>query len=267
MIAVFSHPVWAQDDKLELFDEFGRPNDEMRLARIDNLGFFIRKNPDKIGLIRISGGRDSSPSASYLFGALFRAQLLNHSKLDSSRFEIQNCSVNDPLLEIQFYLAARDAKRPDCDTTPPVFEKTTLFGIADEDHPYSCCNTIGGSETILDEFSNVLAKLLEKNPGSRVSLIGYAGTNVYNDNETARKTRWIAKKRRGWDNPAVVTRKLRKAEKYLLAHKIDASRISTINAGYENSTSNVEFWFIPAGDKAPKPKPDYVIRKKRKTKK
>ena len=214
----------------------------------------------------VFGGTDHSPSGSYRFGALYKAFMLNHAKLDAGRFEIRNCSVSEGALRNQFFIVARGAKKPECDTTLPVIEKTTLFGIAAEAHPDSCCNTLGGSDSILEEFSNVLARLLEKNPGSKVSLIGYAGTNVHNDNEKPRKTRWIAKKRRGWDNPAVVTRKLRKAEKYMLAHNIGASRISTINAGYKNTTSNVEFWFIPAGDKAPKPNPDYRVGKRSKTK-
>jgi hypothetical protein len=251
----------GQENGMQLIDEFGRPNDEERLSRISNLSFLIRNNPDKIGLIHISGGRDFSPSASYLFGALFRAQLINHSKLDASRFEIQNCGVNDPEIVIRLYIAARDAKRPDCDTTLPVFEKAALFGIAFEDYPDACCETIGGSDSIAEVFSDTLAKLLEKDPGSKVSLIGYAGTNVYTENETAGKTKWVAKKRRGWDNPTVVTRKLQKAEKYLLGHKIAPSRISKINAGYRNTTSNIEFWFIPAGYKAPKPTPDYRVGK------
>jgi hypothetical protein len=68
-------PFRGQETGLEFIDKFGRSNYEERLSRIDNLSNYIRDNPDKVGLIRISGGRDFSPSASYLFGALFRAQI------------------------------------------------------------------------------------------------------------------------------------------------------------------------------------------------
>ena len=265
MITVFTGGGWAQDDSLLLIDEFGRLTDDDRLARLDNFSIGLREHPDKTGLVRVSGGRSFSPSGSYLFGAIARAFLLNHAKFDPSRFEIQNCDVTGAELITKLYIVSSTAIKPPCDTTLPVFEKTTLFGTLYAGTTEGCCDIIGGTESILEAFSGTLAKLLEKNPGSKVSIIGYAGTNVYRENEKPRKTRWVAKKPRRWDMPAASARMLRKVEGFFREKNIDTSRIGKIYAGYKES-AEVEFWFIPAGDKAPKPNPDYRVGKRLKRK-
>ena len=128
-----------------------------------------------------------------------------------------------------------------------------------------CCDIIGATKSGLEVLSGTLAKILEKNPGSKVSIVAYAGTNVYRGNGRPRKTRWVAKKPRGWDTPAASARMLREAEGFFREKNIDTSRIGKIYAGYKDS-ARVELWFIPAGDKAPKPDPAYRIGKPPKTK-
>lgn len=251
MITVFTRAVAAQDESLELIDEFGRLTDDDRLARLGHFSYVLRNNPDKTGLVMVSGGRNFSPSASYYFGALYRAFLLNHAKFDASRFEIQNCDVTKAELITRFYVISSTAIKPACDTTLPAFEKTTLFGTVHAGTTEGCCDIIGSTESGLEVLSGTLVKLLEKNPGSKVSIFGYAGTNVYRGNENQRKTRWVAKKPRGWDTPAAITRMVRKAEGFFREKNIDTSRIGKINAGYKDS-ARVEFWFIPAGDRGAK---------------
>ena len=96
MITVFTGAAAAQDDSLLLIDEFGRLTDDDRLARLDNFSIALREHPDKTGLIMVSGGKSFSPSASYFFGALYRAFLLNHAKFDASRLRYKTAMSQMP---------------------------------------------------------------------------------------------------------------------------------------------------------------------------
>lgn len=64
------------------------------------------------------------------------------------------------------------------------------------------------------------------------------------------------------DSTATINRILLKEKNYLVkTHKIDISRIKTINGGYREWQA-IELWLIPKGEKPPKPTPKTFPKKK-----
>lgn len=262
VICVLACSTFAQENDLQLIDEFGRANDEERLARTDNLANALRNNPDKLALINISGGRDRSPSFNYLYGALIKAQLINHSKIDPARIEIQNCSVHDPEIINRFYIASKNAARPACDSSFPAFQDTAYFGTANEgSFEMGCCEVMGGAEAVLETFERVIIDLLKKHPGAKVTMIGYSGTNMWRSENSPVKTRIVTRKWRKWDSPLIVANMIRKVTSRFTKNGISPNRINIIAGGYKYYGGHVEFWIIPeGGGKTPKAKPDFVIK-------
>lgn len=69
------------------------------------------------------------------------------------------------------------------------------------------------------------------------------------------------------DSTKEINRNLRKEKNYLVEnHKIETSRIKTINGGYRE-WQEMELWFIPKGENAPKATPKTFPKKKRTEKK
>lgn len=268
IFGVFLTPAAAQDAGLQLIDEFGRINMEDLMARSDNLYIQLAANPDSKIVITITGSDYGSPSYSYRLGVLFRNYLLFHRKADPKRVEILNCSVTRPEIETRLYIASPGATLPACDTSLPVFDKTTLFGTANfaGQDDFGCCAIMGEEHAIFRVMMETAGRILEKAPGSKVYLIGYGGTNRY-DREDRAKTRVLARKPRGWDSPLFASGKLREAESFFIKQGVERSRIGKINAGYRERSMTVEFWIIPEGDKAPVPAPSYRVGKKAKKRK
>jgi hypothetical protein len=265
IIIAFVLPILAQQNGLELIDEFGRINDEDRLARTDHLAIRLKNDSGKIALIHISGGRERSPSFNYLFGALIKAQLINQSKIDAGRIEIQNCNVNEPTLKIQYYLAEKNAARPICDASLPLFEKTVHFGTVSSDESsfddMSCCPVMGGRREILEVFERTIVALLKKNPDAKIVLIGYSGTNIWPPENVPVKPRVVTRKSRKWDSPVIATNMAKKIAARFRASGIDPARMNISNGGYRYEGGHLEFWIVPAGGEKPKAKPDFLIKK------
>ena len=121
------------------------------------------------------------------------------------------------------------------------------------DDPYY----IVGTEQAISKITNhVLVELLSKSPQSRIYLIGYLGTNLYYRSKEIRKL----------DKPNLIHKMFREIEMKLIQNGVDDSRIVKVNGGYKDETRSVEFWFVPKGGEIPKPKPNYFLKKHRKTK-
>lgn len=264
LICTFASPVLAQENGLQLIDEFGRLNDEERLARTDNLAFSLKNNPDKIAIVHLSGGRDRSPSFNYLYGALIKAQLINHSKIDPARIEIQNCSVDKAYLETSFYIAAGNAARPVCDPSLPAFEKTAIFGTfyhGNGDEIPGCCEVLGGNKAVQDIFESKILEFLVKVPAARVTLVGYSGTNTSEPENARAGPRIVTHKGHRWDNPVIVTNVIKKIAARFRENGIDPNRINVTKGGYRYEGGHVEFWIVPVGGEIPKARSDFLVKK------
>lgn len=108
---------------------------------------------------------------------------------------------------------------------------------------------------------------MNKSPESKVYIIGYLGTNVYDIRKQDSKGEWQDIDIRNLDKPKLLNKMFREIETVFIQSGMDASRIVKVNGGYKDETRSVEFWFVPKGSEIPKPKPDYFSKKKLRKKK
>ena len=107
---------------------------------------------------------------------------------------------------------------------------------------------------------NVLKRLLNNAPESKLYVIAYLQTNFEEDEAG----KIIIGKPSRVDKKSYANKMFRAARKELLENGFSPSQIVTINGGYVNGNARrLEFWFVPQGGEIPKPKPDYVSKKRR----
>lgn len=132
-----------------------------------------------------------------------------------------------------------------------------IFNLTPGDN--ASINVDGSWEGEYSQFAlNVLKKLLDDSPGSRVYTIAYTKTNF----KTDENGNVIVRNPRRLDKKSYAQNMLRAARQELIKNGFSAARIVAINGGYVNDLARrLEFWFVPAGGMIPEPKPDYIPKK------
>jgi hypothetical protein len=255
----------AQENQPVLFDEFGKmPLDEMN-ARLDNLAIEINNTPQSKALVRIYGGEGSN---SYGRGSWIKSVWTVNRKNPPEKLLIQFCNINKEPLRTRFFVVRENDKVEACEENLSAPSATALFETIyfaqldfelvpmEDTFIYVDASPQGEYSRFAQE---TLKRLLSVSPQSRVYLIGYLQTNFETDFEgkiTSRKTNLPDKK-------SLAAKMLRSAKNKLLKNGFSPSQIVTIDGGYINDNGRrLEFWFVPKGGEIPKPKPDYVPKKR-----
>lgn len=261
--------VSAQENQPELLDEFGVLGDCDMSARIFNLGVHLGNNPQAKAVVRIYGGDKDFPGGAFFRGSLVESLRNNSFKFSRERLSVEFCNVNQQPLWTRIFIIGENTRVEPCaeNLSAPLatvrFE-TVYFGQPDfklvpmED---SSIDLHAVSQGEYSQFAQeALKKFLRDSPSSRVYLIGYLQTNFETDLEnktTSRKTSLLDKK-------SLAAKMLQSAKANLLKNGFSASQIVTINGGYvDGNGRRLEIWFVPEGGEIPKPKPDYIPKKRK----
>jgi hypothetical protein len=252
----------AQENRPKLFDELDNlPLDET-IIRVENLAREIRNNPNSKALIQVSGGHRTAFTAPYNRGALMKAIWQNNLMNPAENLLIQFCRVNQGPLETKFFVVREKDKVETCDENSAIPKETILFDNVAFYYPEFKLRPLenlpvehGFSDGEYSQFAlNVLKRLLNDSPGSKVCVIGYLKTN-FEEAESGK----IITKPAGLDKKAFAQKMMRAAKNELLKNGVAPSRIVTLDGGYVNGNERrLDFWFVPAGGAIPIPKPDYV---------
>jgi hypothetical protein len=246
-------------------DEFGILNLEDLMARTDNLAVQLQNDPNLITGIFVAAEpniRDFAFSAKY--AAMIKAYLVNNRKITPDRIFTVNLGIDSSARNIQLHTFGKDYKIYSTNRNVSTPEKTVLFDTRYFDNPYFkteyadlCCEIIGATEYMEKASIDFLADLMSRSPQSKISLIGYAGSNVFDTSFINSKGKLVKRSKRKLDSPQTVEKILRETKKLIVAKGIDESRISFIKGGYTDSTRKVEIYFIPQNGVIPEPKPNF----------
>jgi hypothetical protein len=256
----------AQENQPVLFDEFGQMSGDDMNARLDNLALEISKTPQSKALVRIYGGEGND---SYIRGSILKGVWSLNRKYPPERLLIQFCNVNKESLGTRFFVVRENDKVETCDENLTVPKETVLLETAYFE-PYinwkfeALENNGADWESLQGGYSeysqDALKRLLKDSPESKVYIIAYTLTNFEKDYNG----KVISKRIKNLDKKYIAQKMLRSTRSELLKKGVSRSQIITINGGYiSESQRRLEFWFVPQGGEIPKPKPDYVPKKRR----
>jgi hypothetical protein len=266
IILFFAVSISAQENQPQLIDEFDNyPLDET-MARLQNLMIEVGKTPNSKALIRIYGGRENYFAASYNRGSVMQAVLKNNLLYPIEKVVIQFCNINQEPVYTRFYIVRDNDKLETCDENLTSPKQTILFDVVSFHYqtfkltPFE--NLIvehGFSDGEYSQFSqDVLKRLLNESPESKLYLIAYLRTNFEEDESG----KIIVGKSGSLDKKTYANKMFRAARKELIKNGFSASQIVALNGGYVNGNGRrLEFWFVPQGGEIPKPKPDYIPKK------
>jgi len=275
IVFALAFSVSAQENKPELFDEFGEmPIDEMRF-RVINLALEVNKVPNSKALIEIYGRQKRSFASAYIRGSLMKSIWEKFIKLPPEKLLIQFCNINkEPILTKLSVVRENDKIEP-CDENLIVPKETVLFESSyfdvtdfsvseikfisvENDYP-----SVEGTEGNYSEIAqNVLKKFLKNSPGSRIYIIAYLNANF----ETIENDEFVTKKIPVLDRKSHANKMFRAARKVLIKNGFSPSQIVAIDGGYvKGNERRLEFWFVPNGGDIPKPQPDYFPKRAKRT--
>jgi hypothetical protein len=269
VLFLFSTALYAQNNeqKGRLIDSFGSITTDDLLGRIGIYWELLKDNPKAKVLVKISGG---AITGAYVRGALIKTYLKNNDKLSAEKFTVQFCNINKAPIETRLYILDENEKIETCEENLTVPDKTVLFeslyfyykdSVFSSKEPFENFPIEGEGPDTHEYFQtvqDVLKRLLNQTPDSKIYLIGYLGTNRGWTN--------TLKKERDIDKPNALNKFFRQVENEYLQSGIDASRIVKINGGYKDSVKSIEIWFVPKGGEIPKAKPETFPKKKKKRK-
>jgi hypothetical protein len=268
LLLVVSIAAQLRENEPQLIDEFGKMPLDETIARIDALGNEIGKTSNSKALIRISGGQGTYFAAAYVRGSLMKAIWNNFRKFAPERLSIQFCDVDQTQIRARFYVVRENDRVEPCAENLTAPKETVLF---DSVYFYSPvfkptpleASDIGHfpSEGEYSQFAqNVLKRLLNDSPPSRVYVIAYLQINFERDE------RWkiIEGKLSDLDNRAYAGKMMQAARNNLIKNGFSPAQIVMRDGGYVNVPERrLEFWLVPPGGAIPKPQPDYFSQKKR----
>jgi hypothetical protein len=260
----------AQDNQPKLIDEFGKTSLEDMMARVVHLGSETSKSPNLRALIRIYGGKEKSFAFPYVYGSLIKGYWQNTVKFPPEKLIIQFCNINNEPFWMKSYLVQENNNLETCEENLSAPNETTLFETSTFYDSKIKFTPIEEDYVEIDgwgEYSvyaqNILKRLLDYSSESKIYLVGYLGTNFFESFKPNNKGEYEKKENRNLDKPNKLMRAFQQVETELIKNGINKSRIIKINGGYRDSALEIEFWFVPDGGAIPKPKPDYVPKKKR----
>jgi hypothetical protein len=211
---VSPNAVWAQDQKAELVDEFGRmPCDEL-YARAS---YFVQKvvnEPTSRGLVVIYPKKGTFQSADYRRKTIL-GQFENGELADRVEF-VQGAERDE--IKIELWKIPAGANEPEYLGTKwvdpaPDLSKPFIFGYEDE---------IGECPTFIPRK---FAKVINDNSGSRAHIV-VRGGDRYAMNPRDFASQWI--------------------DTFTKQFKIPRKRIKVFYAKRDGTLTYAEFWFIPA---------------------
>ena len=216
-------------------------------------------------LLRIEGG--GAFLYPFMWGARMKAHLVGNLGFDSRNIQVQNCDLDGREIKAQFFLIPEKAIIPFCNDTIPVPQKTFRYSVRGYDNPHLEADEVYSipdkEGAISKTYYKLLKELLNKSPESKLLLIGYLGTNFYNEYRHKKNGDLVDFPFRKIDKPILMRKMLQENVASFTKQGVAQTRISTINGGYKDSTRIVEIWFVPKGGEIPKPKPDYFPKRKR----
>ncbi|HRH45848.1 MAG TPA: hypothetical protein PKY82_29670 [Pyrinomonadaceae bacterium] len=256
LILIFASTQLAQDGRI---DEFGKGNSETLSATLSGLTFSLREKPTAKGYIVIYTDKKTSIGFPIRYGERIKKYLTKVAQIPSERFEIINNGIKDEFIT-QLWIVPNAGKFPLPESVKEEIDltKTVKFDSFNFPHPLDggCCiiDTFKADEknASLDKF----AQILKENSNLTAYLIFYG--------------QYCTRCSVGdvfLDSTKEINHILRKEKNNLVKkHKIESSRIKTINGGYRE-WQEMELWFVPKSEKAPKATPKTFPKKKRTEKK
>jgi hypothetical protein len=273
VVLLLAVSISAQDNQPVLLDEFGEmPLEEMHV-RVESLAREVNKLPNSKALIKIYGGQKYSFASAYERGSLMKSIWGNSVKFPAERLLIQFCNINKESIWTKFFVIRENDKVEPCDENLIAPKETVLFETAyfvstifeapeitfnsiEKEYP-----SVEYTPAAYSEFGqNILKRLLKDSPASRLYIIAYLQTN-FEEDETGR---FIVGKPGSLDKKSYADKMFRAAKNELIKNGFSPSQIVTIDGGYVNGNERrLEFWFVPPGGEIPKPKPDYIPKKRK----
>jgi len=269
-LIIFIDSISAQNSngQPELIDEFGNSSLEERFARMDNLGIQIEQTPNSKALVRIYGGDKRYFASAYVYGSLMRS-MWNTRRFPSEKLTIQFCNLNNEPFSTKLFKVRENDRVENCDENLTVPKETILF---DEILFYwdefklktwesGGFDVVGPQNGEYSQFArDVLKKFLNDSPENKIYVIAYRKTNFETDDSGKVNSKQLKK----LDPKSFADKMISAARNNLIKDGISTKQIVIIEGGFINSTERaLEFWFVPKGGEVPKPKPDYLPKKKR----
>ena len=276
IILTLSTTIFSQieSNQPKLIEEFGFIPTSHWFNFLYAIGVQLKDNQESNLLIKISGREGKNIIYPFTWGARMKAHFVGSMNFDERKIRVQNCDLFKEEIKVQFFLVPIGYIVSECNEDIPFPEKTFLLRNKYYENPYlpaeyrpeEIYGIPGADAAGSKAFYKVLNDLLSKLPDSKVLLIGYLGTNHYNGNRLNKKGEYVGYEFRRLDKPNHLKKMLKEVQDGLIKNGVNPSKISSVNGGYQDSTRNVEIWFVPQGGEVPKPKPDYFPKKNRKIK-
>jgi hypothetical protein len=274
LFAAISISAQAEEQKPELFDEFGRVALGERMQRLGQFMYSSTKTPNLKGHIRIYGSNENCFLCRYRLGSVVDAYFKNTIKISTENYSIDYCDENAENLRTELYLMPPATELPKCAETFEMPKNSVLF-----DSVYFYSENIEflpleASRIEIEEPTggiysvHVLKKvksLLDKSPESKIYIVGYLSTNEQTEFED-KNGETIEKTTRNLDKKSLGKKMFQNAKKEFVKSGINLSQIKTIEGGYLNGARRLDFWLVPKAREIPKPKPEYFPNSKNKNK-
>lgn len=243
-------------DQAYKIDEIGQANEEDWTARTENIRHELNQKPNAKGYVIIYRGKDTPMGFPIRLKERLRNHFIRYLGLPTERFEILiGGEVENQKTE--FWIVPMGSEPPLDKSVDEKIDtnKSIQFDNFSYPHPLDgqfCCSI--GSYTKQEKKASLdnFAQLLKKNDSSNAYLIVYGqyckrcweGEILLDSKKTINNILW-------------------KEKNYLSkTHKIEASRIKTINGGYREWQA-IELWLVPKSEKPPKPTPKTFPRKRK----
>jgi hypothetical protein len=266
VVSLFAVSIAAQENQPLLIDEFGSIPLGETMARIDQFAVVMANTPNSKALARIYGGQGESFVSAYVRGSVIKGYWNNSRRFPAERLSIQFCNINKEPIFTQFFIVRENDKVETCDENLTVPKETVLFeGVYFYSPTFKLTpqeNTPvehGPSEGEYSGYAqNILKRLLNEAPESKVYIIAYLQTNFKTDYEG----KIISRKISGLDKRFLSKRMIQAARNELIKNGFSPAQIVAIDGGYASPDGRrLEFWFVPKGGAIPNPKPDYIPKK------
>jgi hypothetical protein len=252
--------------------EFGRINSGYLYALLDSLAVELQNEPTAEAYAVIYPAKNARPNAAHREGLRIKQYLITNRGVSPDKIKTGNGGSREKML-VELWLVPPGAEVPKITPLEPEkidLTKTLLFDVQtfpleNDDCTYDVdCPSGEWHLAQLDTF----AEQLKVNPNSKAYLIAYAQycpkcgiEYIYSQSGKLIREKIIVR----LDAPTTAKMMLKTDKDYLVKHhKIDDSRIITINGGH-NENRNVELWFVPEDGEKPKPKPTTFPPKRSKT--
>jgi len=250
----------SEEQKLIEFDDFGNVPLGDLSARMDGFQNAVKNSKGSSALIRIYGGTEDWLSFPHIRKTFYEAYFSNFDFIEKGKLTIQLCDVGKPEIRNRFFIVPQGTKIDKCKenfNTPrktALIESEWLFPLA---HTDDYLGTRGIDEARTEALYSFTVQLIKKSPESKVYIIGYAGRFFEPAGDGSEKE--VVSE---IDSIKVNDKALKQMKKAIAKKGIVASRVVTVRGGYKDNHREVEFWFVPKGGEIPKPKPDYLPKKK-----